>query len=134
MLLANDYNMANYCHDFLEFVTANFEVYWLTTHCRGDARTAVNRLSLVFPPETLELTKNIKPTSWTTAKTEAIDFTAPFLWFDDDLFDDERDDLDRHGLLNNWIEVDLAKNENQLRNFITSFPLPVTEDQVIEIK
>jgi hypothetical protein len=101
VLLTNDYNMANYCHDFLEFVTTHFETYWLTTHCYGDAQTAVDRLSLVFPPETLALTQDIKPTDWTTAKTEAIDFTAPFLWFDDDLFEDERTDLEQHDALSN---------------------------------
>jgi hypothetical protein len=134
VLLANDYNAANYCHEFLEFVISKFDVYWLTTHCHGDAQTAIDRLSLVFPSETIALIQNIKPTDWVTAKTEAIDFVAPFLWFDDDLFDDERADLEQRGLLNNWIEVDLSKNEDQLLNFITSFPLPVVADSVIEIK
>lgn len=134
VLLANDYNAANYCHDFLELVTAKFDVYWLTTHCRGNAQTAVDRLSLVLPPMTLALIQDIKPTNWTTAKTEAIDFHVPFLWFDDDLFDDERANLELHASLDNWIEVDLAKNEDQLLNFVISFPLPVEDKQVIEIK
>lgn len=125
VLLANDLNMANYCHEFLEYVTDRFDVYWLTTHCRGDAQTAVDRLSLVFPERTLELVKNIKPTNWDQAKTEAIDFSTPFLWFDDDLFDDERDVMIEQDALDNWIEVDLSKDENQLKKFVIGFPFPV---------
>ena len=54
--------------------------------------------------------KKIKPTSWQTAKTRAIDFSKPFLWFDDDLFYEEKETLKKHSALDNWIEVDLAKN------------------------
>lgn len=32
--------------------------------------------------------KQIKSLSWNITKTEAIDFTKPFLWFDDGLYDD----------------------------------------------
>ncbi|MEI7838396.1 MAG: hypothetical protein WCI37_01280 [bacterium] len=60
------------------------------------------------------------------AKTRAIDFSQPFLWFDDDLFYEEEQDLIKHDALDNWIEVDLRKDENQLLKFITSFPLPAT--------
>lgn len=70
--------------------------------------------------------KMIKPTSWDLAKTRAIDFSKPFLWFDDDLFHDEKQALIEHGVLDNWIEIDLSKNPDQLRNFIGSFPVPVT--------
>lgn len=125
VLLANDLNAANHVHEFLEYVTSKFDVYWLTTHCKGDALTAVRRLSLVFPPQTMELIKDIKSTNWDLAKTEAIDFTKPFLWFDDDLFYEERVQLEKHDCLDNWIEVNLAKNEDQLAIFLNSFPLPV---------
>jgi hypothetical protein len=124
VLLANDNNAANYVHEFLEKVNStNNKVYWLTTHCRGDSTTAVQRLSKVFPSKTLQLTKTFLPTSWKIAKTEAIDFTEPFLWFDDDLFDDERKYLEKQGALDSWIEVDLAKNPDKLRDFVISFPL-----------
>jgi predicted HTH transcriptional regulator len=54
-------------------------------------------------------------------KTEAIDFTKPFLWFDDDLFDDEKEDLIKHDAVNNHINVDLYKKSDQLASFINSF-------------
>jgi hypothetical protein len=124
VLLANDYNAANHIHEFLQLVTSRYPTYWLTTHCKGDATTAVERLRQVFEPETMKLITGIKPTNWETAKTEAIDFSQPFLWFDDDLFSEEAIELKKHGVFDNWVEVDLAKDPNQLQKFITSFPLP----------
>lgn len=127
VLLVDEYHTANYAHEFLEYLYQNYResTFWLTTHCRGNAKTAVERLSKVFKPETMKLIQDIKPTNWSTAKTEAIDFSQPFITFDDDLFDDEREELIKHGVLDNWVLVDLRKDPNQLQKFITSFPLPV---------
>ncbi len=47
-------------------------------------------------------------------KTEAIDFTEPFLWFDDDCFTGEKIDLQEHGALNSWIEIDLRTTPDQM--------------------
>lgn len=68
----------------------------------------------------------IKPTTWVNSpnKTSAIDFTKPFLWFDDDCFFGEKQDLLKHNVFDNWIKVDLSANENQLKSFLVSFPLP----------
>ncbi len=129
VLLANDLNASKHVYEFLKVATQN-PTFWLTTHCKGDSMTAIRRLSLVFTPEMMDLIKDIKPTNWDRAKTEAIDFSQPFLWFDDDLFDDERADLVKHNVLDNWIEVDLAKNPNQLANFIRSFPIPININKV----
>jgi hypothetical protein len=52
------------------------------------------------------------------------------LWFDDDLFFEERQELEKYGVLDNWIEVDLAKNQNHLQNFVLSFPLPVQTEKL----
>lgn len=134
VLLANDLNPANHVHEFLEKATgSDYEVYWLTTHCQGDASTAIKRLSSVLDPRTMELLKHVKPTTWDLAKTRAVDFTQPFLWFDDDLFYEEKQDLIKNGVLDNWIEVNLAKDENQLMKFITSFPIPVQTLQSLPI-
>lgn len=55
------------------------------------------------------------------ATTEhAIDFTKPFLWFDDDCFTGEKIDLQEHGVMNSWIEIDLRKTPDQMaRELIT---------------
>lgn len=71
--------------------------------------------------------KRIKPTTWlgSPSKTDAIDFTKPFLWFDDDLFLSEKKALLDHDVLDNWIEVDLKKDPDQLGKFLQSFPTPI---------
>ncbi len=128
VLLANDLNPAKHAEEFLKYVLDKFptSTYWLTTHCNGDASVPIQHIGHLFSSESLELMKMIKPTSWETAKTRGIDFTQPFLWFDDDLFFEEKQVLIQHGALDNWIEVNLKKNDNQLMQFITSFPLPAT--------
>lgn len=128
VLLANDLNPANHAPEFLKYVLEKFpdSTYWLTTHCQGDAKVPIQHIGHLFDTETVELMKKIKPTSWDLAKTRAIDFSRPFLWFDDDLFYEEKESLIEHDLLDNWIEVDLSKNPDQLQNFINSFPIPAT--------
>lgn len=127
VLLANDDNLARHASDFLRYVLEHYpdSTYWLTTHCKGDAHTPIEHVGHLFDPATIDLMKKIKPTNWDVAKTDGIDFNKPFLWFDDDCFDFERKILLEHGVLDNWIEVDLRKDENQLQRFIDSFPLPV---------
>ena len=127
VLLANDLNPANRANDFLRHILAEYpdSTYWLTTHCNGDASVPIQHIGHLFDNDVQELMKKIKPTTWETAKTRAIDFSNPFLWFDDELFFEEKQELEKHGVLDNWIEVNLAVDENQLMKFLTSFPIPV---------
>lgn len=122
VILANDKQLADYAKEFLKYITDNHVVYWLTTHCKGDADYTVNFMSRFFDVEMISLLKKIKPTRWNVSKTEAINFSVPFLWFDDQLFDFEKEDLIKHNALNSWIELDLAKNVNQLMSIINNFP------------
>lgn len=127
VLLANDLTPANYAKEFLIVVLGRFpyNTYWLTTHCNGDASVPIKHIGHLFDSETIELMRKIKPTTWDMAnKTLGIDFTKPFLWFDDDLFYDEKQVLTEHNALDNWIEVNLSKNPDQLAQFIASFPIP----------
>lgn len=47
------YNMrpANHLKEFLEYMLRNHDVYWLTTHCNGDATTAVSYMAEAVPDE-----------------------------------------------------------------------------------
>lgn len=132
VLLINDQNPAKHTQEFIAYVLNHFPdtTYWLTTHCQGDAMTPIEHVRHLFDAKTVDLMKKIKPTEWHLHKTNALDFSKPFLWFDDDCFDSEREVLIRHGVLDNWIEVDLRKDENQLRRFISSFPIPVTKSGI----
>jgi len=121
VILANDKQPALHVKEFLEFVTAKYPTYWLTTHCKGDAEYTLNHISQYFDTLTLTIAKRIKPTIWNLSKTEAIDFTIPFLWFDDYIFDFEKRDLINHNALNRWVEVNLSKDPHQLALFMRNF-------------
>jgi len=116
VLLANEKYAAYHVEEFLRALQA-YDVYWLTTHCRGDAEHTVNHLSAVLEPKVLELTRHILATDWVHNKTEAIDFTVPFLWFDDELYDEEKRELLRHDRLKLHVLIDLAADPHQLKKF-----------------
>ncbi len=124
VLLANENSAAIGADIFLRYVIKNYDVYWLTTHCHGDATVPVKRFGHLFELKTRELLPKIKATDWQEAKTEAIDFSNPFLWFDDDLYDDERTELLAHNVLDNWIQVKLSANPRQLKDIALNFPEP----------
>lgn len=124
VILANDKQPANYVYEFLKYITDNYPVYWLTTHCKGEISYTLAHLSRILDQKTLQIAMKIKPTNWSTSKTEAIDFNTSFLWFEDDLFDFEKEDLIKHKALKNWVEIDLSKTHNQLLEIINNFPKP----------
>lgn len=122
VILANDKEPARHVHEFLDYVVKNYPVYWLTTHCRGDASYTIHHLSHWLDQETLTLAAKVHPTNWEMSKTEAIDWKTPFLWFDDQLFDFEKEDLIKHQVLDSWIEVDFSKDPDQLQKLTQNFP------------
>ncbi|PIT98448.1 MAG: hypothetical protein COT71_00545 [Candidatus Andersenbacteria bacterium CG10_big_fil_rev_8_21_14_0_10_54_11] len=122
VLLASEKQPALHVHDFVEHLVSNHDVYWLTTHCRTADDYPHQPLYVLrsLEPETLTLLKQVKATQWDTLKTEAIDFSQPFRWYDDDVFEEERAVLRQKGLLSSWVEIDLSKNPNQLVDLIAS--------------
>lgn len=128
VLLANDKYVANYSKEFLKYITDNHYVYWLTTHVHGNTEWVYEYLSRFFDSDAIESIKKIKVTDkdWDIAKTEAIDFTKPFIWIDDDCYPEEYDELIRHGVFTNWVEIDLAKDNEQLKGLVHDFPKPIT--------
>lgn len=114
VVLANEKNASKHLYEFLEYIISNHNVYWLTTHCQGDAEYTLRHLSNVLPQSYIHLLSVVKPTSWDNNKTDAIDYSQPFIWFDDELYPEEREELEKRGLLGSWYEIDLSKNEEQL--------------------
>ena len=78
---------------FVRFIVSNFDCYWLATHCKGDAQTAMDYLSEYLTYEDLKLLQKVKATDWNTLKTEAIDFTSDFYWIDDYAMNAEKEIL-----------------------------------------
>ena len=104
--------------ELINYAISNYECYWLTTHCRnGETTEAMKRLCPFFPPNTIKKLKHIKPTNWSTLKTEAIDFSSSFVWLDDSPFKAEKLILERHHCLSNLILVNL-NNENELYHIL----------------
>ena len=124
VLIKNDSTLANFAPEFIEYVLSKYpdSTYWLTTHCQGDASVPMRRLGQMFEPRIAELMLAIKPTSFDHAKTTGIDFSEPFLWFDDNVFDFEKDILRENNALDNLIDVDLLKKPDALQQFIYDFP------------
>lgn len=121
VLLTNNQQPAKYAKEFLKFLTDNYTVYWLTTHCKGDAEYTVNFINRFFDLETLEYLKKVKPTNWNVSKTEAIDFNGPFIWFDDQVLEFEKEQLVKYNSLSSWIKVDLKENPNHLKDILNLF-------------
>ena len=109
---------ALYLKEFLEYVTNKHDVYWLTTHCNGDASTVLDYMSKYVDSNILELLSKIKPTSWQTVKSEAINMKEDFLWFDDVLSYTDEKTLIAHGKQKAFVQVDLKTNPSILATFI----------------
>lgn len=113
-------NPADHVDYFLQHVINNFPntTFWLTTRCQGDASATLMQIGRLFSKETQSLLECIKPTSWTTAKTRAIDFSERFIWLDDNLFLEEKVTLKKFNSLDSFIHIDLRNNPHQLRSIV----------------
>ena len=82
--------------EFITYILQNFSqsTYWLTTFCRQGQNLCSEHLRRSFPSELVDqIDAIIQPTDWLRSKTEALDFTQPFIWFDDNLTDFDRQAL-----------------------------------------
>lgn len=120
VLLANETNTANYADELLQAVVKEYPdtTYWLTTHNWKGENNVKEVLAPYLKPETVAILDKIKPTVWDELKTEGIDFTEKFLWLDDDLWEDELKELEKHNATENFILIDLNKDPDQLKTII----------------
>jgi len=111
--------LAKHAKEFLECCVQRYQCYWLTTHCKdGDTTRVVNILERYADEPVMKLIRAIKPTSWKTMKTEAIDFQSDFCLIDDQLLQYEIELLKKKGVLNRWIQVDTRRNPDDLKHAI----------------
>ncbi len=118
VILTKEGKPSNHVNELLDYVTNNHEVYWLTSHCKGDASYTVNYISRDFEPETIKYFGKIQATDWGSDKTEGIDFSKEFFWLDDYLFDNELEELAKHNALDSHIKIDLKNNPDDLKQFL----------------
>ncbi len=102
---------------FIDYCVTNFNCYWLTTHCKEEAKTAWTYVSQFYPATSLPIFQQIQATQWDTLKTEAIDFTTDFYWIDDFLMEAENAHLQQKTCLNKLLAANL-KNERELNRIL----------------
>lgn len=115
LLTKKNTTTAEYSEEFIDFVTDNFDCYWLTTHFKGSSNTAIEYISKYFDAITIAKLLTIKPTNWTTLKTESIYFTSDFVWIDDNPFLTEIHILIENSKFDNLIIIDLNKSDELKR-------------------
>ncbi len=118
VLIKKDNSPANYVVEFLKFITDKHDVYWLTTHCRGGGNNTLVHLKDKLPEEALKYLEKIKSTDWRTLKTEAIDFSKDFRWFDDYVMEAEKDILNKNNSSSKFILVDLKDEPDKLKEHL----------------
>lgn len=109
---------AEHLKDFLEYILKKHDVYWLTTHCNGDATVPVQYLSRFVTDDVVPLIMRIKPTKWSIIKTEAINMFEDFVWLDDVLSWGDEKSLKENNKLGSYINVNLDENPLILKELI----------------
>jgi len=94
--------LAPHAAELIDFLVARFDVYWLTTHCCGDARRVIDYLGRYATADFVRRLSPIKPTRFDLLKTETL--TGDFYWLDDSPLQAELADLERRNLYDRWIE------------------------------
>lgn len=100
-----------------EFIIAlrPYNTYWLTTHCRdGNPERAREIMKRHVPTELYADIDRIKPTVWDTMKTQGIDWSRDFIWFDNDISPFEWERIEQGTENQQAIEVNLKQNPSQL--------------------
>lgn len=114
---------AGFVDSFLSYVLETYPdtTYWLTTRCNGDAEDVLRQIQSLFSSDTQKLLEQIKPTAWPIVKTQGIDFTQPFLWFDDQLGWADKQALEQNNALDSHVMIDLESNPDQLRVLVEKY-------------
>jgi hypothetical protein len=105
-----------------EFIIAlrPYTTYWLTTHCRDGNPERAREIMKRYLPEALHPDINrIKPTVWDTLKTQGVDWSQDFIWFDNDISTIEWKQIEQGTQNQRVIEVNLRDNPYQLIEITT---------------
>jgi len=104
--------LARHAAEFVDFLLGRYEVYWLTTHCCGDAQAVLDYLGRYASADFVARLSPIKPTRFDVLKTEAL--AGDFYWLDDSPLQIELAELRRRHLFDRWIEVNTRQRPDDL--------------------
>lgn len=104
--------LARHAARLVDFLLDHFDVYWLTTHCSGDAQPVLQYLSRFAPADFIARLRNIKPTQFGALKTNAL--AGDFYWIDDNPLQAEVTELQRRKMFDRWIEVNTRLRPDDL--------------------
>lgn len=101
--------------DFIKAIR-EYDVYWATTHCReGNPERARELVKPYLPEELHPDIDRVKGTIWDVNKTEGFDWESDFIWIDNEIFDEERNQIIEKGSGGqSYIEIDLRENPKDL--------------------
>ena len=95
--------------ELLEFVVAHCEPYWLSYRARlGSAASLEERLFPHLP----DVARSIPPAHWDEFKHEAIDPCSEFVWFEDNLEDEDAAWLNQYDRRDAFVLVDRTNRDN----------------------
>ncbi len=96
------------------------QTIWLTTHCRdGNPERAREIMKRFVPPELHADIDRIKPVVWDVMKTEGIDWSQDFIWFDNDIYPFEWEQIEQGTDDQQVVEINLKLNPRQLIEIVS---------------
>lgn len=115
ILLVNG-RLANHADAFLQAVMMKYPdaTYWLTPNDKVRRDEVGKLLTSQLKPETAALLDKIKVAEWNGVASDAIDFKQDFLWFGNELWQEDLKALEKHDVIERFILVDLAKEPDIL--------------------
>lgn len=117
-ILNKDGQPAHASEEFIIYCVTHFDTYWLTTHCKGDAEVTFKHIKRYFPDSLHPYLRRIKSTNWGAEKTDALDFSKEFIWFDDYLMHSELKVLEDKHAESKHIMINLEENAYQLEEML----------------
>ncbi len=96
--------------NIFKYLTENFNCFWLSTHSHH-GKLDTNKLFYSLPKDNLKkYFEKIKSPAWNVLKTEAIDFSMPFIWIEDQPLASEIEVLKQHGCSESLLLVNIKKD------------------------
>lgn len=100
--------------EFLQAIQ-HYNLYWLTTHCRnGDPTRPIEIMKRVTDESLHPIIESIKGTVWDTSKTQGIDWSQDFIWFDNEIASFEWEKFTNATENQRVIEVNIRENHDHL--------------------